>query len=54
MAKVIIDKDTCIGCGACVNACPQNVFDTDDEGKVVTARPKDCIACRACEGPLSR
>lgn len=26
-----VDKDTCIGCGACVNTC-EEVFDYDDDG----------------------
>ena len=50
MAEVIIDKEKCIGCGACVNTCPQNVFEMNDENKAEAPRAKDCIACRACEG----
>lgn len=26
-----VDKDTCIGCGACINTC-EEVFDYDDNG----------------------
>lgn len=26
-----VDKDTCIGCGACINTC-EEVFDYDDDG----------------------
>ena len=29
--KVKIDKDTCIGCGACQALCP-DVFEYDDDG----------------------
>ncbi|MFP4118899.1 MAG: ferredoxin family protein [Candidatus Woesearchaeota archaeon] len=50
MAEVIIDKEKCIGCGACVNTCPQDVFEMNDDNKAVAPRAKDCIACRACEG----
>ena len=51
MAEVIIDKEKCIGCGACVNTCPQNVFEMNtEENKVEAPRAKDCIACHACEG----
>jgi ferredoxin len=32
--KVIVDKDTCTGCGLCVDGCPE-VFDmTDDAASV--------------------
>ena len=29
--KVKVDKDSCIGCGACAAICPE-VFDLDDDG----------------------
>ena len=29
--KVIVKKDNCIGCSACVGRCPE-VFQLDDEG----------------------
>ncbi len=32
MAKLVIDKDTCIGCGTCVALCPK-VFKLTDDGK---------------------
>ena len=31
MAKVTVDKDKCIGCGACTATCAE-VFDFDDDG----------------------
>lgn len=30
--KIIVDKELCIGCGACVNLCP-GVFELDSDGK---------------------
>lgn len=30
--KAIVNKDTCIGCGACVGTCPE-VYSFDDDGK---------------------
>ncbi|MBN1309758.1 MAG: ferredoxin [Chitinispirillaceae bacterium] len=30
--KAIIDRETCIGCGICVETCPE-VFELDNEGK---------------------
>ena len=33
--KANVDKDMCIGCGACTGICP-TVFALDDEGKAVS------------------
>lgn len=30
--KAMVNKDTCIGCGACVGTCPE-VYSFDDDGK---------------------
>ncbi len=32
MAKVIHERDKCIGCGACVSMCPK-YWDMNDDGK---------------------
>ncbi len=29
--KVVVNRDNCIGCGACAGICPE-VFEIDDEG----------------------
>lgn len=36
--KVVVNRDNCIGCGACEAICPE-VFQLDDEG----------ISCCVCE-----
>lgn len=51
---IIIDTDKCDGCGLCISACPQGVFEVamDDYGKMV-ARVKDEVVNRisyACSG----
>jgi ferredoxin len=34
MAKVTVDDNLCIGCGACVSACPE-CFELNEDGKSV-------------------
>ncbi len=46
--KVTVDKDTCTGCGLCVDTCPE-VFDMDDAVAIVkvTEVPENSVAtCR--------
>ena len=39
--KVVIDWDECIGCGNCVEVCPE-VFHLDEEtGKAEVIKPED-------------
>lgn len=48
MAKIIVDRDKCIGCGTCVDVCPVGVYELDEEQKSVPVHPEECIACLAC------
>ncbi|MDI9528858.1 MAG: 4Fe-4S binding protein [Candidatus Cloacimonadota bacterium] len=43
---VKIDKDTCIGCGACVAECPVSALSLED-GKA-KCDESTCIDCGAC------
>ncbi|MBN1400823.1 MAG: 4Fe-4S binding protein, partial [Anaerolineae bacterium] len=45
MALLIIDKEACIGCGACVEVCP---FAALDLVNGVAAVNDNCTACAAC------
>jgi len=54
---VSVDFDICIADGACIDACPVDVFEWFDspsnpasEKKPLMAREPDCIFCMACEG----
>ena len=54
--SVCVDFDICIGDGACIEACPVNVYEWLDtpghpgsDKKPIMAREKDCIFCLACE-----
>ena len=45
-----IDKDTCTGCGDCVEACPMDVIRFDADSNVAyIAYQEDCACCMMCE-----
>lgn len=49
MAQVAIVERGCRGCSLCVDTCPVEVFDRDDEHDLaVVSRPEDCIGCLTC------
>ena len=43
-----INLDECLGCGACVEACPAEAI-SEVDGKYVI-NPDLCLDCGACEG----
>ena len=54
--EVTVDYDICVADGACIEACPVNVYEWLDtpghpasEKKPFMIREKDCIFCMACE-----
>jgi NAD-dependent dihydropyrimidine dehydrogenase PreA subunit len=54
--EVSNDFDICVADGACIEACPVNVFEWLDtpghpasDKKAFMIREKDCIFCMACE-----
>lgn len=44
MVKVVVDQNTCIGCGACASICPQNFEMKDGKAHVKKAEVKK-ITC---------
>jgi Fe-S-cluster-containing hydrogenase component 2 len=44
----VVNNDLCIGCEACVAACPAEAISMED-GKAVVDADK-CIDCGVCEG----
>lgn len=44
---VTVDKEICIGCGACTGVCPTGAMSLDEEGKA-GCDPELCIDCGAC------
>ncbi len=42
--KIEVDQELCIGCGACVNLCPE-VFELQDDGKSRVIKKEECKDC---------
>ena len=47
MAHPVIDEEECIGCGICVDACPQEVLDVP-RGVCEVVNEDSCIGCGDC------
>lgn len=41
----VVDKNTCTGCGACVDTCPVEAIEMDGDVAVVTDACIDCGQC---------
>ena len=57
MKQVIIDQDECIGCGACVELCPDIFAFDDNENKAYVTIPEggseECIDEAIASCPVS-
>ena len=47
MFKVEVDSENCIGCGECVEICPEDTYEIQDE-KSVPVNEDDCVGCESC------
>ncbi len=48
MSKPIIDSEECTGCGICIDSCPNEVLDLEDE-LAKTVNEAQCDGCGTCE-----
>ncbi len=42
-----VDSEKCIGCGECVDVCPVEVYELQDE-KSVPVNAEECVGCESC------
>jgi len=47
MYKPEVDAEKCIGCSECVEVCPVDVYEIQDE-KSVPINAEECIGCESC------
>lgn len=49
MIKITIDEDACVGCTLCVDECPTDVFEFDEEKRIPkVVKEKECFGCLSC------
>jgi NAD-dependent dihydropyrimidine dehydrogenase PreA subunit len=47
MYQIDVDEEKCIGCGECVEVCPSDVYEIQDE-KSVVLNEEECVGCESC------
>jgi len=47
--KIIIDKESCIGCGKCEKVCPNLAIVNEEGSKIRSILTKDCLTCFECQ-----
>ncbi len=46
--EIVIDEERCVGCGICVQMCPEEVLAMEGE-KARVVNKEQCEECKACE-----
>lgn len=49
MAKIVVDQDKCIGCGACAATCPEGFKMNDGKAHAVKSEVKELSCEKAAE-----
>jgi NAD-dependent dihydropyrimidine dehydrogenase PreA subunit len=47
MYKIEVDQEKCIGCEECIEICPVDVYEMQNE-KSVPVNAEECIGCESC------
>jgi NAD-dependent dihydropyrimidine dehydrogenase PreA subunit len=47
MYQIDVDEEKWIGCGECVEVCPSDVYEIQDE-KSVVVNEEECVGCESC------
>ncbi len=45
--QVVVDSEKCIGCEECVEVCPVDVYEMQDE-KSTVVNGEECLGCESC------
>lgn len=45
--KITVDEEKCIGCGSCVDICPSEVYELQNE-KATPVNVEECVGCESC------
>lgn len=49
LKKHVVNTEWCKGCGICVEFCPKDVLELDQDDKACVVRADQCICCKLCE-----
>ncbi len=45
--EVTVDADKCVGCGECVDVCPVQVYELQND-KSEPVNGEECLGCESC------
>jgi formate hydrogenlyase subunit 6/NADH:ubiquinone oxidoreductase subunit I len=51
--SISLNKNVCIECHTCMDSCTENVFELDEEDRVIVSNIENCNGCGECESMCS-